>query len=280
MNENNYTVKVLDNEGNIIGYTSKDISKELIKKDNVNYIDKESICIKNLNINNKNNKNFIKKGLNKIEIPIYSLSEELLNSISHGIGALLSIAILVLCVVISVIHKDNYAVVSSAIYGGTSILLYLMSTLYHAFKINKAKKVFRIIDHCSIYLLIAGTYTPYALVTLRQASLSLGWTVFGIIWFCAILGIVLTSIDMNKFKKFGMVLYLVMGWMIVFTFKTLIKNIESTGIILMIIAGIIYTIGAVLYGLGKKKKYMHSVFHFFVVIASLFFFFSIFFFVL
>lgn len=274
-----FNILLLDQNGNEIGYTNKKIASELIKSNEGEYIDKKSLSLNKISVNTKNKVN-TKKGLNKIQIPIYSLSEELLNSISHGLGALLSIAILVLCVIFSVLHNNVYAVISSSIYGGTSILLYLMSTLYHAFKVGKTKKVFRIIDHCSIYLLIAGTYTPYALVTLRQSSLALGWSVFGIIWGCAILGITLTSIDMNKFKKFGLVLYLIMGWMIIFTFKTLLKAIPLIGIILMLIAGIVYSIGAILYVIGKKKKYMHSVFHFFVVIASLFFFFSIFFYVI
>ena len=200
------------------------------------------------------------------------IPQEIMNSISHGVGALLSIAALVLCVIFSVIHKDAYAVVASCIYGSTSIILYCMSTLYHSLKVNNAKRVFRIIDHCSIYLLIAGTYTPYSLVTLREVSPALGWSIFGIIWGCAILGIVFTSIDMNKFKK--------MGWMIIFTFKTLITNININGIYLMISAGITYTIGAIIFGLGSKIKYMHSLFHLFVLAASIQFFFSIFLYVI
>ncbi len=152
-----------------------------------------------------------------------------------------------------------------------------MSTLYHSFKPNNAKRVFRILDHDSIFLLIAGTYTPYALVSLPKA---LGWTVFGVIWGCAILGITLNSINLNKYKKFSMFLYLVMGWMIIFTFKTLLNSIDIAGIYLMLSGGIIYTIGAIFYAVGKKKKYMHSIFHFFVLAASILFFFSIFLYVI
>ena len=213
----------------------------------------------------------------KIEIPKYSLCEELLSAISHGIGCLLSIAALVLCTVFSAIHHNVYAVISSVIYGSCSIILYTMSTLYHSFKPNNAKRVFRILDHDSIFLLIAGTYTPYALVSLPKA---LGWTVFGVIWGCAILGITLNSINLNKYKKFSMFLYLVMGWMIIFTFKTLVQSIDIAGIYLMLSGGIIYTIGAIFYAVGKKKKYMHSIFHFFVLAASILFFFSIFLYVI
>ena len=213
----------------------------------------------------------------KIEIPKYNLCEELLSAISHGVGGFLSIAALVLCTVFSAIHHNVYAVISSVIYGSCSIILYTMSTLYHSFKPNNAKRVFRILDHDSIFLLIAGTYTPYALVALPK---KIGWVVFGIIWSCAILGITLNSIDLKKYGKLSMVLYIIMGWMIIFTFKTLVASIDIVGIYLMLIAGMLYTIGLIFYGIGKKKKYMHSIFHFFVLSASILFFFSIFLYVI
>lgn len=213
----------------------------------------------------------------KIEIPKYSLGEELMSAISHGVGALLSIAGLVLCVVFSAIHHDPYAVVSSVIYGSTSIILYTMSTLYHSFKVNNAKRIFRIIDHCSIFLLIAGTYTPYALVALPKVT---GWIIFGVNWACAIIGIVLNAIDLKKYKKISMVLYLIMGWMIVFTFGDLVKSVDIGCIYLSLAAGILYTIGAIFYGVGKKHKYMHSIFHLFVLAASILFFFAIFLFII
>lgn len=213
----------------------------------------------------------------KIDIPKYNICEELLSAISHGVGSLLSIAALVLCVVFSVMHHNIYAVVSSVIYGSCSIILYTMSTLYHSLKVNNAKRVFRILDHDSIFLLIAGTYTPYALVALPK---KIGWVVFGIIWSCAILGITLNSIDLKKYRKLSMVLYIIMGWMIIFTFKTLVASIDIVGIYLMLIAGMLYTIGLIFYAIGKKKKYMHSIFHFFVLSASILFFFSIFLYVI
>ena len=213
----------------------------------------------------------------KIKIPKYTLGEELLSSISHGVGALLSIAALVLCVVFSALHHNVYAVVSSVIYGSTSIILYTMSTLYHSFKVNNAKRIFRIIDHCSIFLLIAGTYTPYALVVLPK---TLGWVIFSIEWGCSIIGIVLNSIDLEKYKKFSIILYLIMGWMIIFSFDILISSMSIVGIYLMLVAGILYTVGAIFYGVGKKIKYMHGLFHIFVLLASVCFFFSIFFYVI
>ena len=213
----------------------------------------------------------------KIKIPKYTLGEELLSSISHGVGALLSIAALVLCVVFSALHHNVYAVVSSVIYGSTSIILYTMSTLYHSFKVNNAKRIFRIIDHCSIFLLIAGTYTPYALVVLPK---SLGWVIFSIEWACCIIGIILNSIDLEKYKKISIILYLIMGWMIIFSFNKLISSMSIGGIYLMLVAGILYTVGAIFYGVGKKIKYMHGLFHIFVLLASVCFFFSIFFYVI
>ena len=213
----------------------------------------------------------------KIKIPKYTLGEEIFSSISHGVGALLSIAALVLCVVFSALHKNAYAVVASAIYGSTSIILYVMSTLYHAFKINNAKRVLRIIDHCSIFLLIAGTYTPYALVALPK---TLGWVIFSINWGCAVIGIILNSIDLERYKKISIVLYLLMGWMIIFSYDSLIASVPFGGLCFMFIAGFLYTFGIIIYAVGKKIKYMHSIFHLFTLAASICFFFSIFFYVI
>lgn len=210
----------------------------------------------------------------KIELPKYKLGEELLNSISHGIGVLLSIAALVLGIIKSDSGLSLFAIL---MYSISSIILYLMSCLYHAFKPNNAKRIFRIFDHCSIYILIAGTYTPIVLLTLPN---HLGWIMFGIVWAIAIIGIVLNAIDIKRFKTVSMILYLIAGWCIIFSFKSLWQNMNHIGILFTLIGGIIYTIGAVLYGIGKRKKYMHSIFHIFCVIASICFFVSIYFYVL
>lgn len=213
----------------------------------------------------------------KITIPTYTLGEEITNAIIHGIGILLSIAALVLCVIFSALHGNVYAIVSSAIYGTTLIILYTASCLYHSLKINNAKRIFRIIDHCSIYLLIAGTYTPYTLVTLHG---TIGWITFTIIWLTAIIGIVLNALDLAKFKKISMFLYIAMGWLIIFSFKHLLANLSRPGLYLLLSGGIVYTIGAIFYGLGRTKKYMHSIFHVFVLVASILQFFSVFFYVI
>ena len=156
-----------------------------------------------------------------------------------------------------------------------------MSSIYHGLKPNgKAKRVFQILDHCSIFLLIAGSYTPFCLCTLREYNTALGWTIFGIIWGFAILGITLNAIDLKSFKTFSMICYLVMGWCIIFRASLLPTLLTVNGFVLLLLGGIFYTIGAVLYGLGKKKKWMHSVFHVCCVIASLLQFFCILFYVM
>ena len=193
-----------------------------------------------------------KKKKNKIPVPKYSLSEELINAISHGIGAALSIAGLVLCIVMSAKHHNAAAVVSSVIYGTMLILLYTISTLYHSFKSTcKAKKVFRVFDHCSIFLLIFGCYTPFTLVTLHG---TVGWVIFSVNLFITILGVTLNAINLEKFKVLSMICYLLMGWLILFAFKDIYNALDRTGLILLASGGVVYTIGAIIFGLGKKIK--------------------------
>ena len=146
---------------------------------------------------------------------LYTLGEEICNSITHGIGSLLSIAALVLMVVVAAMHHSPMGVVTSSIFGASLIILYTMSTLYHAISNEKAKKVLKVFDHSTIYILIAGSYTPFTLVALRSINCAKAWTIFGIVWCIAILGIVLNAIDIKKFKVFSMICYLVMGWCII-----------------------------------------------------------------
>ena len=213
----------------------------------------------------------------RISIPKYSLCEELLNAISHGIGALMGIVALVLCVIKSCMPFSGYKLASSVVFGLTVTLLYLMSCLYHSLKVNKAKRVFRVIDHCTIFLLIAGTYTPYTLVSLNG---TLGWWIFGIIWAIAIIGIVLNAISLKKFAKLSLVCYLFMGWMIVFAYKHMVEALHPAALTLLIWGGIAYSVGAVLYAIGAKKKYFHSVFHFFCLLGTALHFFSVYLYVL
>ena len=213
----------------------------------------------------------------RISIPKYTLGEELISAISHGVGALLGIAALDLCIVKSCNPFDGYKLASSIVFGLTVTLLYLMSCLYHSLKVNKAKRVFRVIDHCTIFLLIAGTYTPYTLVALRG---TLGWWIFGIIWGIAILGIVLNAVNLKKFAKLSVACYLIMGWIIVFAYQYMVQVMHPTALSLLIWGGIAYTVGAVLYAIGSKKKYFHSVFHFFCLAGTILHFFSIYLYVL
>lgn len=203
---------------------------------------------------------------NKIEIPHYTLGEELMSAISHGVGALLGVAALVLCVVRSAQHGSAMAIVCSAIYGFTLIVLYTMSTMYHSLAVNRAKKVFRVIDHCSIYLLIAGTYTPFSLITLNGTA---GYIIFAVVWITAIVGITFSAIDLKRFRVFSMTAYIAMGWVIIFAFKPLLDAMPAPGIWLLLSGGIAYTLGVLPFALGKKHKYMHSLFHFFVLAGSI-----------
>ena len=199
-------------------------------------------------------------------LPKYTRGEEIFNMVSHIVGAAFGVVALVLCVVFSAIHHNGYGVISSSIYGITIILLYTMSSIYHGINEKRfSKRVFQVLDHCSIFLLIAGSYTPFCLVMFREYNQILGWTILGIIWGMAIIGIILNSIDIKRYKKFSMICYLGMGWCIIFTANLLPKLLGVPGLILLVSGGIAYSIGAVLYGLGKKKKYMHSVFHLFIL---------------
>ena len=209
-------------------------------------------------------------------LPKYSKGEEIFNMTSYIVGGALGIVALVLCVVFAAIHHNGYGVVSGAIYGVTMILLYTMSSIYHGLKPERfSKKVFQVLDHCSIFLLIAGSYTPFCLCTFREYNTALGWTIFGIIWAIAILGIVLNSIDIKKYKVFSMICYLGMGWCIIFTANLFPKLLGVGGTVFLVAGGIIYSLGAILYGLGKKHKWMHSIFHLFILLGSLLQFFCI-----
>lgn len=214
------------------------------------------------------------------QLPLYSLAEELCNSISHGVGALLGVVALVLCLLKTVPSGHFFPIFSSILYGVSLTLLYTVSTIYHALKRNRGKAVMRVLDHCTIYFLIAGSYTPYSLVLLRGYSVAWGWAIFSIVWIAAIIGITLNAISLEKFKVFSMICYLAMGWAIVIAIKPLFSCFGGPGLSLLVFGGIAYTLGAVLYGIGSKVKFFHSIFHFFVVLGSVLHFFSIYLYVL
>ncbi len=214
--------------------------------------------------------------LNDRILPIYTKGEEIFNMVSHIVGAVFGIVALVLCVIFSAIHHNAYAVVSSCIYGVSMIVLYTMSSIYHGLNPNKkGKKVMQVLDHCTIYLLIAGSYTPFALCTFREYDVKTGWILFGVIWAIAVLGIVLNAIDLKRYKVFSMISYLAMGWAIICKANLLPQLLGNNGTILLVLGGVAYTVGAILYGIGRKHKYMHSIFHLFIVLGSVLQFFCI-----
>ncbi len=214
------------------------------------------------------------------ELPDYTKGEEIFNMVSHIVGGALAIAALVLCVVFSAKKGDPWSVVASSVYGGTMVILYTMSSIYHGLTSDIGKKVFQVIDHCTIYFLIAGTYTPITLAGLRVVNPVIGFVVFGIVWACCLAAATLTAIDLKKYKKMSMICYLGMGWVIIFFIKPTIEVLGLGGMVYLITGGIAYTIGAVLYGIGKTKRYMHSLFHLFVIAGSVLHFFMILFYVI
>ena len=208
--------------------------------------------------------------MEKIKIPKYTLGEELINSISHGIGAGLAIAALVLCIVKS---KNAWSIVSTSIYGSFMIILYIISCIYHALSPKvKGKKVLRVIDHCNVFLMLAGTYMPICLSLLNR---TLGWIVFSIVWTITIIAIILNSINVDKYQLASVICHLLLGWGSLIIINPLIKASSLHAVWVLIIGGIIYTIGSILYGIGRKIPYMHSVFHFFVLGGSIIHFFFI-----
>ena len=195
----------------------------------------------------------------------YTLGEEVFNSVSHGVGALLSVIGASVIVTLAACFGDMRCVLSSVIYGVSLVILYTMSTLYHAFPFDKVKKVFRIFDHASIFILIAGSYTPCCLLALKGNPK--GVIVAAVVWICAITGIVMNSVSLEKTEKLSLVLYVIMGWAVVFVIKDIVAALSTPAFWLLLLGGISYTGGLVFYKL--KYKYMHSIWHLFVFTGSL-----------
>ena len=202
----------------------------------------------------------------------YTLGEEIANAITHGLGTLLSAAGLALMIVFAVIYGNPWHIVSVSIFGATMILLYLMSTLYHAITNKTAKAILRVFDHSSVFLLIAGTYTPFTLVVLNGV---LGWTLFGVVWGLTIFGIIFQALFMDKYKVFTLVMYITMGWIVIFGIGDVIKRLPPEGMFWLALGGFLYTLGTVFYALGSKVKYFHTIWHLFVLAGSICHFFCI-----
>ncbi len=189
---------------------------------------------------------------------------ERFNSISHLIGAAGALAGLVILVVFASLQGDAWRIVSFSVYGTTLLLLYVFSALYHSLS-GKAKDVFRKFDHNAIYLLIAGTYTPFTLVTLRGAW---GWSIFGVIWGLAFLGIVLDSLSQKGRRVLPVIIYLFMGWLVLMVLKPLLRALPLAGFVLLLLGGLFYTAGVVFYALDKKVRHSHGIWHLFVLAGS------------
>lgn len=209
------------------------------------------------------------------ELPDYSKGEEIFNMVSHIVGGALGVAALVLCIIFAAKNHGALAVISACIYGLTLIDLYAMSSIYHGLRPGMAKKVMQVLDHCTIYFLIAGSYTPILLVPMRAIHPVLAWSLFGFVWGCAIVACVLTAIDLKKYNIFSMTCYLTMGWAIILFVKQTYEAVGKGGVILLVTGGVAYTIGSILYGLGSKRKWMHSIFHLFILLGSVLHFFAI-----
>lgn len=228
--------------------------------------------------NNENGVNA--KGVkDKKALPVYSKCEELINAITHIVGAGIFIVGFVLCMIFAKPSLTIGGRISLIVYFLSVLLMFVTSSIYHFLNRNRGKKVFRIFDHCAIFIAIAGTYTPYCVISLAGTNWGLFIGIF--VWIVAILGIVLNSINMYKMsvKVFSMISYLLMGWCIVIALFPLLQVLDIAGFIWLLAGGISYTVGAIFYGLGRNKKYMHSLWHFFVLFGAIFQFISIFFYV-
>lgn len=208
--------------------------------------------------------------LSQRKLPDYTNGEEIMNMVSHIVGSVAGVVALTLGLVIAVWFGDGYSVAGALVYGISMILLYTFSSVYHGLsKHLLAKKVMQIIDHCSIFILIAGTYTPIVLCAVRRFSPTLGWLLFAVVWTAATVGIVLNSIDIKRYKKFSAACYLLMGWCIAFAYPAFGYLLSRGGWGLLLAGGLCYTVGACFYYFFKKTRYMHSVFHLFVLAGSI-----------
>lgn len=197
--------------------------------------------------------------------PFYSKGEEIANSVTHGIGAALAVIGLTLLIILSVIYGDAWRVVGFSIYGASLIILYLASTLYHSVQYPKAKRVLRTFDHTSIYVLIAGTYTPFLLIAVRG---TLGWTLLAVVWLMAITGIIWKIFFLGRFEVMATIMYVLMGWMGVIAFRQMLVNIPPLGVTMLFAGGIVYTVGVVFYA-WEKLPYNHAIWHLFVLGGSI-----------
>ena len=210
------------------------------------------------------------------KIAKYGFLEEIFNSITHGIGAVISIAGFVLLIVFSSIYGNLSHIISCTIFGLTLVLLYTASTLYHSFRKPNLKHVFKILDHSCIYVLIAGTYTPFMLVTIRG---TLGWGMFALVWSFTVIGIIFKVFFVHRFKIISTIAYILMGWIIIFAIKPLFQTLPGGGLVLLICGGLAYTLGTVFYA-WKRLPFNHTIWHLFVLTGSVCHFLAVMFYVI
>ena len=202
-------------------------------------------------------------------LPGYTRGEDIANMVTHIVGGAFGIAVLVISIIIAALHSNVWGVVGASIYGATMVVLYTMSSVYHGLKPGMGKKVMQVIDHCTIYFLIAGTYTPILLSSIRPVHPALAWVIFGVEWGLVAFATVFTAIDHNRYGRMSMACYIGMGWCIVLALKATVEAMGLAGFMWLLAGGVSYTVGAVLYGVGHKKPIYHTVFHVFVVVGSL-----------
>lgn len=213
-------------------------------------------------------------------LPNYTIGEEIMNMVTHIVGGGLGLVALALCTIRSIGQGSVLSLVGCLVYGISIVTLYTISSVYHGLRPELAKKVLQVLDHCMIYFLIAGTYTPILLSGFVPAYPVIGWCLLAAEWLLAAMAATLTAIDLKKYSVFSMICYIAMGWGIVFFLPQTIELMSTSGFLLLLFGGIAYTIGAILYGIGVKTRWMHSVFHIFVVIGSLLQFLAIYLYVL
>ena len=201
-------------------------------------------------------------------LPCYTKGEEIFNYVTHIVGGAWGVVTLLACIFVSLMKGSILSLVCGIIFGASMILLYSVSSIYHALPRNMAKKVFQVLDHCTIYLLIAGTYTPMLLCGLMRTDKTAALITLLVVWGLAILSVTLNAIDLKKYKIFSMVGYVGMGWAIIFSIGSMYHALGFEGFSLLLGGGILYTLGIVFYKIGSNKKYYHSVFHIFVLLGS------------
>ncbi len=210
----------------------------------------------------------IRTPLAERRLPFYTHGEEIFNFVSHAAGGGIAIVLLVLAVVRAGLHRDPWAITTAAIYGLSLVSVYAISSVYHGLRPERAKKVLQVLDHCTIYFLILGSYLPILLCAIRRVSPLTAWILFGVIVALTALAVTFTAIDLKKFRVLSMICYIGLGWCIVFAAPVALKAIPTSGLIWLFAGGLAYTFGAILYGLGRKIRYMHAVFHLFVIAGS------------